>query len=80
LESSGFAWTAGGITSPQSMRALEWGHYFGLPSLVARKLTGRWIIVPQRWNLFLTERLVRRYAQAAPDDQGTFTFYVARKL
>lgn len=81
LETSGFClerWWH--YFPPQSMRALEWGHYFGLPSLVARKLTGRWIIAPQHWNLFLTERLVRCYALAAPDDQGTFTFYVARKL
>jgi SAM-dependent methyltransferase len=65
--------------SPQAMRVLEWGHYFGFPSLLARWLTGRWILVPTRWNLALTDRLVRPHAQAKPDAQGTFTFYVARK-
>lgn len=65
--------------SPAAMRVLEWGHYFGLPSLVARVLTGRWIIVPARWNLWLTERLVRKYASPAPVENGTFTFYIARK-
>jgi SAM-dependent methyltransferase len=64
--------------SPAAMCVLEWGHYFGLPSLVAKKLTGRWIIVPARWNLWLTERFVRRYASPEPVDDGTFTFYVAR--
>ncbi len=34
--------------SPSAMRVLEWGHYFGLPSLVARKLTGKWIIAPDQ--------------------------------
>jgi SAM-dependent methyltransferase len=65
--------------SPSAMRVLEWGHYFGLPSLVARKMTGRWIIAPFRWNLWLTERCVRRYASAEPVENGTFTFYIARK-
>jgi SAM-dependent methyltransferase len=65
--------------SPSAMRVLEWGHYFGLPSLVARALTGRWIIAPAKWNLWLTERFVRRYASPAPVDNGTFTFYIARK-
>ena len=29
--------------SPEALRALEWGHYLGLPSLVAKILTGKWI-------------------------------------
>ena len=65
--------------SPPAMRVLEWGHYFGLPSLVARKLTGRWIIAPARWNLWLTERLIRPYASTDAVENGTFTFYIARR-
>jgi SAM-dependent methyltransferase len=65
--------------SPSAMRVLEWGHYFGVPSLVARKLTGRWIITPTRWNLWLTEKYTRRYASTEPVEDGTFTFYVARR-
>lgn len=64
---------------PSAMRVLEWGHYFGLPSLLARKLTGKWIIAPARWNLWVTERLIRKYASIDPVDDGTFTFYTARK-
>lgn len=66
--------------SPQAMRMLEWGHYFGAPTLLPHALTGRWILVPRRWNLALTERLVRPYSRAEEDPQGTFTFYVARKI
>lgn len=65
--------------SPQALRALEWGHYFGAPTLLPHLLTGRWILARQRWNLALTERLVRRYSVPQADPQGTFTFYVARK-
>ena len=65
--------------SPAAMRVLEWGHYFGLPSLVAKKLTGRWIIAPQRWNLWITKQLVYRFASTEPVEDGTFTFYIARR-
>lgn len=65
--------------SPAAMRVLEWGHYFGLPSLVARKLTGKWVVAPARWNLWLTERFVRRYAGTDPVADGTFTFYIASR-
>ncbi len=65
--------------SPRALAVLEWGHYAGLPSLVARKLFGRWILVPTRWNLALTERLVRPYAEAKACEDGVYTFYVARR-
>ena len=65
--------------SPSAMRVLEWGHYFGVPSVVARLLTGKWIIGRARWNLRLTERFVRKYASPQPVEDGTFTFFVARK-
>jgi hypothetical protein len=59
---------------------LEWGHYFGAPTLLPHAISRRWIIAPWRWNLFLTERLVRRYTLAQPDPLGTFTFYVATSI
>jgi SAM-dependent methyltransferase len=65
--------------SPKSMRALEIGHFFGVPSLVAQKLFGRWIITPARWNQFLTERYVRRFTSPKRIDDGTFSFFVGRK-
>jgi SAM-dependent methyltransferase len=64
--------------SPHAMRTLEWGHYLGAPTLLPHAISKRWIIAPYRWNLFLTERLVRRHSIAQPDPQGTFTFYVAK--
>ncbi|WKZ36661.1 MAG: methyltransferase domain-containing protein [Anaerolineales bacterium] len=64
---------------PASTRVLEWGHYFGLPSLISRVLTGKWILSPTKWNLWLTERYVRKYASTAAAEDGTYTFYVAVK-
>ncbi len=64
--------------SPQAMRTLEWGHYFGAPTLLPHAISRRWIIAPYHWNLYLTQRFVKRHAIAQPDENGTFTFYVAR--
>lgn len=66
--------------SPSALRALEWGHYFSAPTLLPRWLTGRWILVPSRWNLLLTEKFTRRYYLEAPSPEGTYTFYLASKV
>ncbi|PKO01461.1 MAG: hypothetical protein CVU43_12870 [Chloroflexi bacterium HGW-Chloroflexi-5] len=66
--------------SPKALHVLEWGHYFGLPSLVTRKLFGRWILVPARWNLFITMAITKSaYTEASIQPGGTCTFYIARR-
>jgi hypothetical protein len=66
--------------APAALHILEWGHYFGAPCLLPRMLMGRWIIAPHRWNLWLTDLFVRRYYDAEPNDAGTYSYYLARKL
>lgn len=67
--------------SPGALHALEWGHYFGLPSLVSKKLTGRWILAPTSWNLGLTRLLIEKHYQGdARGPAGTYTFYITRRL
>jgi len=67
--------------SPGALRTLEWGHYFGLPSLVSKKLTGRWILIPRPWNLALTRRLTAPYyAEPLASEDGVYTFYIARRV
>jgi len=65
--------------SPEAMRALEWGHYWGVPTLLPHLLFKRWILAPTRWNLALTERYVRPFAVPESDPHGTFTFYVCER-
>ena len=66
--------------SPAAMRVSEWGHYFGLPSLVSRKLTGRWILAPTRWNLGLIYHTLKPYYLEPQElEDGVCTFYVARR-
>jgi SAM-dependent methyltransferase len=66
---------------PAAMQVSEWGHYFGLPSLISYKLTKRWILAPTRWNLSITNHLIRRHYEEDPRSaDGVCTFFIARKL
>jgi SAM-dependent methyltransferase len=80
LESAGLAldrWWP--YFSRGALTALEWGHYLGLPALVTKKLTGRWILWPSRTNLWLTERLLRRFYEEPLPQEGAYLFFVAHK-
>lgn len=66
--------------SPAAMRALDWGHYFGVPTLLPHLLTGRWLFTSAQWNIALTAKLVSRYADPEPKEAGAFTFFICRKL
>jgi SAM-dependent methyltransferase len=63
--------------SPAALRTLEWGHYFGLPSLLTRRLFGRWVLAPTRLNLWLPERLTRKHYEEPLAEDGVCTFFVA---
>jgi len=66
--------------SPQALHVLEWGHYFGLPALICRKVTGRWVLVRTSWNLALTRRIVQPfYDEPVEIEQGVCTFYVTKR-
>jgi SAM-dependent methyltransferase len=66
--------------SPEALRTLEWGHYFGLPAWISKMFTGRWILSQTTWNLSLTRRLVERYYDEATEQpEGAYSFYFARR-
>lgn len=65
---------------PDALHVLEWGHYFGLPSLLVHSLFRRWILVQQRWNLALTRRIVEKhYLHSAEHPLGSYTFYITHR-
>ena len=66
--------------SRQALRALERWHYLGLPSLVCRKLTGRWVLAPSDTNLRLTDKLLRRHYEEPLPDLGAYLYIVAKRL
>ena len=59
--------------SARAHRAFDACHYLGVPNLVSRKLTGRWVLHPAQARLF--ERWLRRY-DAEPVEQpvGAYQF------
>ena len=66
--------------SPRFTKILEWGHYLGLPSLISKRVFGKWIQLPFHWNPLLRERFLRKYFNQNPiDELGSYTFYIARK-
>ena len=66
---------------PAALHVLEWGHYFGVPSWVAKLIFGRWILVPTRWNLFLADRLIRPHYESDPRcSDGVYSFYIVRRI
>jgi SAM-dependent methyltransferase len=65
--------------SERALHALDLGHYLGAPSLIAKKLLGRWILAPTRWNLALTERWLRPLYQEPLPAVGAYLFFVAEK-
>jgi SAM-dependent methyltransferase len=65
--------------SDRATHALDLGHYFGAPSLVAKKLFGRWILVPSRWNLALTERWLRPLYEEPLPETGAYLFLIAQR-
>ena len=64
---------------PKSLHVLEVGHLFGVPALFTRKLTGRWILWKSRFNLLLPWVITHRHVTHPISDQGTCSFYIARK-
>jgi ubiquinone/menaquinone biosynthesis C-methylase UbiE len=63
----------------RAMHMLERGHLFGLPNLLWKKTTGRWVLIQKRWNPFIPWRKVRKYMNTGACEDGTCTFYIARR-
>ena len=65
--------------SATALRALEWGHFLGLPALVSKLIFGRWVLVPTTANLMLTDHLMRRHFEEPLPAHGAYLFFIARK-
>ena len=67
--------------SPRALRTLELGHYFGLPNLISKKITGRWVLFPSPRNPFLRalEASLRPLYNESLPEIGAYIFCVAQK-
>jgi SAM-dependent methyltransferase len=66
--------------SPEATRAFHRSHYWSLPHLVARRLTGRWVPAPGLYdNRFWLRRLSRYVDEPEPDPGSCIAFVCRRK-
>ena len=65
--------------SPAGLHVMEMGHAFGLPALIWKMLTGRWILVQNRANLSVPLTITRPYVQNPISEEGVYSFFIARR-
>ena len=64
-----------------SLKILEWGHLFGIPSWLSKKIFGKWILVPYKWNLWVVSVwLKRHYLLDQESPEGAYTFFISKKM
>ena len=66
--------------SPAALRTLEWGHYFGLPYLISRLIFGKWVLCPALNLKFLYPLLKKFYLENSKQRQGSYSFFITRKV
>jgi SAM-dependent methyltransferase len=72
-----------GYLSHEAMWLFDLSHYYGAPTLLSKRLFGRWVLwpdkvrywPPERW---LAQRLVR-YGEEDPGADGAYLFLVCKK-
>ncbi len=65
--------------SAAALKLFDVSHYYGAPSLLTRKLTGRWLIYPPLSPNRLWEPVLRRIYEAPPGEDGPYYFFVCRR-
>ena len=51
----------------------------GLPAVIVKLIAKKWVLVPTRWNLYFTEKILLPYYMEPPADQGAYIFFIAQK-
>ncbi len=74
-------WTS--YLRPEAMGFFDLSHYYGAPTLVSKRLTGRWVLWPEKrrylpWERWLEGRVVHFARQIAVPD-GAYYFFTATK-
>jgi SAM-dependent methyltransferase len=66
--------------SAAALKLFDASHYYGAPSLLTRKLTGRWLLCPPFTPNLLWEPLLRRIYSAPPGEDGPYYFFICRRV
>lgn len=62
-----------------ALHRMEVGHAFGVPALVSKKITGRWVLARGRANLWLPYRITRDVFRDPMSPEGVYSFYITRR-
>lgn len=65
--------------SSAALKLFDISHYYGAPTLLTRRLTGRWLLFPPVTPNLLWEPILRRIYNAPPGPDGPYYFFVLRK-
>lgn len=65
--------------SRQASHVFDLAHYYSSPTILYKKLVGRWVIAPWRANFILIEPLLRRFYNEPPCDDGASLFFVCER-
>jgi len=65
--------------SRAASRLFDLAHYYSAPTLLYKKLLGRWIVAPYRANFILIERLWRRFYDEPPVTEGAYLFFLCER-
>ena len=60
-------------------RAFDVAHYLGIPGLISRKLTGKWVAFPNPLADYLFEKWLRPHYETVPHDEGPYIFFQTRQ-
>ena len=60
--------------TPAAHRAFDIAHYLGIPRLISRKLTGKWVAFPNPVSDYLFEKWLRPHYDALPNGEGLIHF------
>jgi SAM-dependent methyltransferase len=62
-----------------ALHRMEVGHALGVPALVSKKLTGRWILVPGKVTLWVPWQITRGVFRNPISPEGVYSFYITRR-
>ena len=65
--------------SPGALKIFDLSHYYGAPSIITRKLLGRWLVYPPLTPNLLWEPLLRPVYEAPPPVVGPYIFFKCSK-
>ncbi len=65
--------------SRSASHVFDLAHYYSAPTLLYKKLFGRWILAPWRPNFVLIEPILRRWYNEPPTAEGAYLFFLCER-